>query len=451
MAVALLRSLAVAFFLGEAVRAYCQPALPEPEEQVIHYDAVDGLADPITMLQRQLTNQTTTLPFVPGFGYLPALLKVLDVPVSSQTLVFSKTSSQADLVNPRTPRAIYFNDQVSIGWVPGSPDIDVAAVDSKRGPIFYTLAQSPEGPPRFTRRADCIQCHEGRKTLDVPGLLVRSVYTMPDGTAVGQVDGFVNGHNSPLELRWGGWYVSGTHGATLHLGNTFVTRADHPELSNLAAGANVTDLRSRFDSTRYLSPHSDLVALLVLEHQVRMQNLITHASYETRLALDELAHERPLRETSPGALPAWTEQRIALAGELLLEYLLCRDEAPLNGPLAGTSEFAAEFQRCGPRATNGRSLHQLDLNTRLLRHPCSFLIYAAAFDALPREMKNYLWDRLEQILSGKDTSPTYATISLHARQDLLEILKETKPEFAAWLRVRPASSASKTGRGLVLR
>src|SRR5204863_6680952 len=124
------------------------------------------------------------------------------------------------------------------GWVPGGRVIDLAAVDPKRGPIFYTLDQRPDGSPKFTRPADCMQCHLGPKTLNVPGLVVRSVVTASDGTALSQVPGFVNGHNSPLEERWGGWYVTGTHASALHLGNTFVTNRENPERIDLSAGAN---------------------------------------------------------------------------------------------------------------------------------------------------------------------------------------------------------------------
>lgn len=208
----------------------------------------------------------------------------------------------------------------------------------------------------------------------------------------------------------------------------------------------ITDLRDRFDTSRYLSPQSDLVALLVLEHQVRMQNLITRANYEMCYALDEQKmHATNLflsgvpnlttRATSTdGTIPDWPQQRIALAAEMLLEYMLFRNEAPLKGPVKGTSEFAAQFERGGPRDSKGRSLRQLDLQTRLSRYSCSFLIYSTAFDTLPQEMKTYLCRRLQQILTGQDRSATYATMTPRDRQDVLEILLETKPEFAAWLR-----------------
>lgn len=420
--------LALALFTATSGPMFGEPVLGDSEERIIHYEATDGLTDPVARLQKRLADETATLKFEAGRGYLASLLEVLRIPVSSQGLVFSKTSSQRHHTNPQTPRAVYFGDDTSVGWVPGGRVIDLASVDPNRGPIFYTLEQSPEGPPRITRGADCMQCHLDQKTLNVPGLLVRSVHTASNGMPVATVDGFVSGHNSALAERWGGWYVTGTHSGDRHLGNAFVTNLDHPERADFSTGANVTDLRDWFDTSPYLSPHSDLVALLVLEHQVRMQNLITRANYETRYALDE-QNTQATRTT-----PDWPQQRIALAAEMLLEYLLFRNEAQLKGPVKGTSEFAANFERSGPRDSKGRSLRQLDLQTRLSRYPCSFLIYSAAFDALPQEMKTYLWRRLEQILTGQDRRVTYATMTSRDRQDVLEILLETKPEFAAWMR-----------------
>jgi len=418
-------------FVVSSVWVSGESVLGDAEERIIRYEAADGFADPVSMLQKRLAEGSVRLKFEPGRGYLPSLLEALGIPVLSQGLVFSKTSSQRDHTHPKTPRAVYFNDDVSVGWVPDGPVIDLAAVDPKRGPIFYTLEQSSNTPPRFSRNNDCMRCHLGPKTLNVPGLVVQSVYTSSHGIPVKTVDGFVSGHNSVLEDRWAGWYVSGTHAGASHLGNILITDVNHPELSDPTAGANVTNLHNRFDTNRYLSPHSDIVALLVLEHQVRMQNLITRANYETRYALDEQA-QRATNAT--GTASDWPQQRIALAAETLLEYMLYRNEAPLKGPVKGTSAFAVQFERDGPRDSRGRSLRQLDLQTRLARYPCSFLIYAPAFDALPTEMKSYLWQRLKQILTGEDQSAPYATMSPRDRQVIFEILLETKPEFAAWVR-----------------
>ncbi|PWU11112.1 MAG: hypothetical protein C5B50_23995 [Verrucomicrobia bacterium] len=437
-----------------------QGALPEVDDPVIHYNSSEGLTDPVTQLQRDMAAGTRHLKFESKRGYLSSLLKTLHVPVSSQTLVFSKTSSQKEQTSPRTPRAVYFSSDVYVGWAPGCPVIDLASVDSKRGAVFYTLEQTANTSPTLKRQFDCLSCHDTARTLQVPGFFVRSVHTGPDGTPLATVRGFESGHGSSLDQRWAGWYVSGTHISAkvlsqglvpgkgegeLHLGNVISSDRDHPEKVDARLGANLRDLRSHFDAPLYLSPQSDIVALLVLEHQVRMHNLLTRASYEAQYALAELAGKgkelgdvENLNVDSP-----WPQQRIAQAGERLLEYMLFRDEAPLKGPVKGTSSFAAEFQRIGPRASGGRSLRQLDLKTRLFRYPCSFLIYSSSFDGLPREMKNYVWRRLDQILKGDDwggdslvpaPDQTCASMSAEDRRAVRDILIETKPEFATFTR-----------------
>jgi len=438
------------------VPARGESVLGDPEERIIGYENSDTLSDPVSRLQKDLIDGKAHLTFEPGQGYLRSLLEALRVPKSSQALVFSKTSSQSEHVSPQTPRALYFNEDTYVAWVPGAPMIDLASVDPVRGSIFYTLQQTNGVHPNFSRRNECLQCHLRRSTWNVPGLVVKSVYTAADGTALAAVDAFINGHNSGLQHRWGGWYASGSSSGAGHLGNVFVVSTSHITQIDLASGANITDLSGRFEHDRYLSCHSDLVALLVLEHQVGMQNLITHASYEARYALDELARisareilpedghsqkvfapavgkSSPGQASFPFVAATWPQQRIAMAGELLLEYMLFRNEAPLSGEVKGTSGFAAEFQNVGPRASNGRSLRQFDLRTRLFRYPCSFLIYSEGFDALPQELKSYLWGRLQQILTGQDRSAPYAALSGEDRQNVLEILRETKPEFAAWL------------------
>lgn len=412
-----------------------EPIFAPTEERIIEYDSTTNLQDPVAVLQRRLESGKVHLRFDEKSGYLPSLLDALHVSHSSQVLVFSCTSSQANHTSPHSPRALYFNDLVSLGWVPNGEDVDLISIDPSVGPVFYTLTQKSAAVPRFERRNDCMRCHLVPRTLFVPGLIVRSFYTSTNGTPLATVANFVNGHNSPLVERWGGWYVTGTHPHELHLGNLFVSNSTEIDRLDRSRGANVTDLRPYFDTERYLSRDSDLISLLVLEHQVRMQNLITRANYETRYALDELATPRP-----PNAIgsPDWPRQRIAQAGEDLLQYMLFRDEAPLHGPIKGTSNFAREFERSGPRASGGRSLRQFDLNGRLFRYPCSYLIYSPAFDALPDPIKEFLWMRLEEILSGKDHSAAYAAFAAADRKAVFQILRETKPEFASWLKNKTA-------------
>src|SRR5947209_5920953 len=289
----------------------------EPTDTVIRYLSSDGLSDPVTILNQRIQSGKTKLVYEPEHGYLKSVLHELNVPVDSQTLVFSKTSNQAGHTSPKTPRAIYYNDHVYVGWAQNDDFIDVASIDPKKGPIFFTIDQSPS-KPEIRRDAGCMQCHIGPKTLNVPGILLRSVYAMPNGKAVGQVNGFVSGHNNPLKDRWGGWYVSGTHGEDVHLGNAFWAGKDVAK-EDLKPSSDVTRLDDFFDTSKYLVPTSDTVALLVLDHVSRMQNILTLARYETLYALHDQAKS-----------PAYARDRIARAGEQLLAYMLFRNEAAMH-------------------------------------------------------------------------------------------------------------------------
>ncbi len=195
-------SLVIVALVGPTVRA--QLEISDPDEAVIHYHSDEGLSDPVARLQSSLATRQTSLQFTAQRGYLDAVLKEFGINPSSQGLAFSKSSSQAERTSPRTPRAVYFNDNVSVAWVPGAPVIDIAAVDPQRGPIFYTLEQKTDAAPRFIRNADCLRCHSNPQTVNVPGLLVRSLYTSEDGTPLAKVPRFVSGYNSALDLRWGG-------------------------------------------------------------------------------------------------------------------------------------------------------------------------------------------------------------------------------------------------------
>ena len=88
---------------------------------------------------------------------MESVLKALDVPTESQVLVFSKTSFQASRIVPRLPRALYFNDHVSVGFVRGGDVLEIASVDPKQGVIFYTLDQQPAEKPQFLLQTD--NCH----------------------------------------------------------------------------------------------------------------------------------------------------------------------------------------------------------------------------------------------------------------------------------------------------
>jgi hypothetical protein len=388
----------VLVFVSGGLAAGAETWLGEWEESVIHYDSNGDLKDPVAVLQRRIENHQVKLKFEKNRGYLKSLLDALQIPRSSQGLVFSKTSSQADWTSGRTPRAVYFNDKVYVAWTPDAPQIDLISMDPNKGPIFYVLSQKQESSSKFARQTDCRLCHQGGKTMFWPGLVAKSVHTTADGKPMSREVAFSLGHETPISFRWGGWYVTGMlEGAVVkegHLGNIFTADPDRPGQRDRSLGSDLKDLKGAIDSPRYLSATSDVVALLVFEHQTRMHNLLTQANYETRLALAQGGQS--------GGSSDESRARIEQAGERLLEYMLFRREAPLDGSFQGTTRFAAEFECRGPRDSRGRSLRELQLKTRLFRYPCSYLVYSPSFDGLPQEMKSYLWLRLEQILTGRE-------------------------------------------------
>lgn len=370
--------------------------------------------DAVAQLNARLQRGEVTLESNGPSGYLASVLKALDVPVESQVLVFSKTSFQAPRINPTNPRAIYFNDMVSVGWVRTGPVLEFVAHDPKQGAIFYTMSQSPDGIPEFERNDTCTMCHASDATHNVPGMFVGSVFPGTDGTTM-YGPAYTTDHRSPFELRWGGWFVTGTHHANRHMGNALATNPADLAAMVTPESVHVTDLAGRFDMTGYLSPHSDIVALLALEHQAQMLNLITRVGWEARVGAE--AH-RPLE---------------AAAAELV-DYLLFVDEAPLPGPIAGTTAFAATFSSTGPRDSKGRSLRDLQLERRLLKYPCSYLIYSETFEQLPQVAKDVVYQRMWDVLTGRVTDGRYAALSQDDRTNVIEILRETKKELPAyWL------------------
>jgi hypothetical protein len=384
----------------------------------------------VSRLIDRVQSGETTLQHDERFGYLKSLLAELDVTVSSQMLVFSKTSLQRHRIGPRTPRALYFSDEAYVGFCQEGEVLEISAVDPQLGTVFYTLDQQAEARPHFRRQFDtCLICHGSSQTKEVPGHVVRSVLADATGFPILLSGTYRIDQTSPLARRWGGWYVTGTHGDQRHLGNLIARPRSEPETVDNSAGMNRTSLDDRFDTGNYLSGHSDIVALMVLEHQADAHNYITRANFLTRQATH---YQQTLnRELGEPADRVWdsTKSRIKNAGEPLVEYLLFCDEAKLTSPIQGTSGFAEEFVERGPRDSHGRSLRDLDLVTRMFKYPCSYLVYSPSFAALPTEVKSYVSRRMQEVLSGRDDSPKFAHLSAADRQAIREILDETLPSW----------------------
>ena len=381
----------------------------------------------VSRLQQQLDEGHLALTFDDEKSYLPSLLEALEVPVESQMLVFSKTSLQMRRISPRTPRAVYFNDDVYVGYCQSGDVLELSAVDAQLVTVFYTLDQQAADKPRFLRRVDnCLVCHSSSRTGGVPGHVVRSLYVDESGQPLLSAGSRMVDHTTPIEQRWGGWYVTGIHGTQNHLGN-FVVRGRHVEepVDN-SAGQNVIKLNGHFRGARYLSGHSDLVALMVMEHQTLVHNRIVKACFDTRQGLAYETMMNGMLNNPAGTRLESTTHRIKSTGDRLVEALLLVNEAKLVAPVKGTSGYTEQFAAFGPRDSLGRSLRDLDLTTRLFKYPCSYLIYSDAFDGLPAPSRDYVWHKLFDVLTGRETSEMYSHLSFSDRQAILEILCATK-------------------------
>lgn len=369
--------------------------------------------DRLASLGARIAAGTLRFDVDPKLGVLLSLLKALDVPPESQLLVFSKTSFQFPRVSPQLPRALYFNDEVAVGVVPGSSVIELATTHPKAGARFYTL----EGPTRvdapIVRRDVCLRCHHGVATMGVPGLFVSSVFPSASGTP--ERDGaIVTDHRTAFPDRWGGWFVDGLPPRLPHRANAVAMNPARP--------TSLTPMRParRLDASRYLSTTSDPVALMVLEHQTQGLNLLIRLGWEARL-------------TAHGGEGAPTAAVLTRRIDEVARYLLSLDEAPWPAPLAEPSRFAASYAARGPKDAAGRSLRTFDLTSRLLRYRLSPLIYSAVFDALSGDTRARLLTRLFDALTGRAPLDGRVRLDPAERAAILEIVRDTKPDLPdAW-------------------
>ena len=350
-------------------------------------------------LNRKLADGSAKLVFDDKTGYLKSVLELLKIPVESQVLVYTQTSQQARHITMTNPRAVYFNDEASVGYIRGAGLLEIVAQDAKLGSIFYVVHQQSGGAPRFGREQQCLRCHLSWDTLGVPGMSVLS--TFPRASDREYANGFFVDHYRQIRERWGGWYVTGARVPRRHMGNLPLILPQPPA----APPGGRLSLEGQFDLTGYLTPYSDVVALMVLDHQVHFTNLVTRATWEARLG---------------------NAMRIAEAADTLADYVLFVDEAPVTeGPIAGSSGFTEVFVSQGRKDAKGRSLRELDLETRLQKYPLSYMIYSPQFQAMPEAPKNLVIGRINDVLSGKITGPKYAHLTPTLRTAIREILNAT--------------------------
>jgi hypothetical protein len=350
-------------------------------------------ADAVTVLGRQLSEGAASIEFDDRHGFLRSVLDRLAVPVESQILLFSKTGLQHPFTTPENPRALYFNDRVVVGYIPGAPVLELASHDPNQGVIFQTLPQDAGmgNAPKFVRPDRCLGCHLSANSLGVPGILVRSMFTDTTGRARPELGSAIVDHRTPIEQRWGGWYVTGTHGETRHRGNAMVTpRLEKGEDAITAATLNHTALDPRVDVSKYPLATSDIAALMVFDHQGHAINLLTRLGWEARVA------------AADGRLD-FSKGELAEMARETAEYLALQGEATLGAPIRGSSGFTTRFATIGPRDRQGRSLRELDLQTRLFKYRCSYMIYSPAFDALPAEARDAVLARMRGLITDRGT------------------------------------------------
>ena len=341
---------------------------------------------------------------------LVSLLAALDVPVSSQLLVYSATSFQGGLIRPENPRALYFNDEVYVGYVPGGR-FEVAAIDPDLGPVFRIFRPVQNGRPEITRSERCMNCHAGRTSHQVPGLVAESVICTGTGATL---DGFRReqvGHTIPLNLRLGGWHVTGAHEHGDHLGN----------LMGEAAPGGYRRLPdapgSLFNWANYPVRTSDLLPHLIHEHQLGFHNLVTLAVYRTRDALD----------AGHGTIRAEDRATLEDLARQLTRYLLFAGEAALPvGGVQPDADYLRDFLARRIATADGASLRDLDLHTHLLRYRCSYMIHTASFTALPAEFKSLVLANLTAALREENGAPDFAYIPTAEKRAIRTILRETK-------------------------
>ncbi len=358
----------------------------------------------VDVLNQKLANKSASLTYDSQTGYLKSVLDLLNIPVESQVLVYTQTSLQARHIRIDNPRAVYYNEVASVAYIRGAGLLEIVVQDPAMGSVFYTVRQEPVAAATFGRDQQCLSCHVSWDTLAVAGQTILS--TFPRKNDADYANGFAVDHYRPIEDRWGGWYVTGTRVPARHAGNLPLFMAERPVTPPPAR----VSLDGQLDMTGYLTPYSDVVSLMVLDHQVHLVNLFTRATWESRVGGPR------------------SESRVAEAADAIVEYMLFVDEAPIiDGPIVGSSGFAEKFAAAGPRDAKGRSLRDLDLKTRLQKYPLSYMIYSAPFQALPPQVKDLVMGKIKRVLTGEDTDPKFTPLTPAVRQAIAEILKATLP------------------------
>jgi len=386
----------------------------------------------IARLQQRISTGAASLASTPQHGYLESVLAALNINPDSQALVFSKTSLQVEAISAATPRAIYFNDDTYVAWVQSTGILEIVTMDADLGPVFYTLSAADSRPDLNRQTLRCLTCHDSFAEMGggVPHFLFESIYEVQGDKLIPDAVSRETSSETPIAQRWGGWYVTGQDGGALHLGNILPPTSRAPVNIGKVRRGSLPSLTGLLDTGPYLRASSDIVALLVLDHQVSLHNAIIHANYKSRFVLNGLQPGTDAATASWAQLPAPLQLRLDLLLRPLVDALLMIHAAPLPDPVAGNTGYASWFQNRGIKDPRGRSLRQLDLTARVFRYPLSFLIYSEGFDALPLFVREHVYAQLARILRAPDPGIPYRSRSAADRTAAFDILLATKPEFA---------------------
>lgn len=379
--------------------------------------------DPAGVLGRGFSDGSVKLSGDTPLERMRQVLALLKIPESSQILVFSKTSKQNNLISPWTPRAIYFSENAYAAYVPGG-QMEIISHDPVLGPVFQVvdLNEGPVAPVMQRVTGECLSCHGTARTSDVPGVLVRSVFTDADGRPLLGYGSFLVDAATPLSRRWGGYYVTGSSSLP-HLGNRQFRKDETP--GERAAAPRFETVAGRVDAGRYPRATSDIVALLVLEHQCQVYNLMTAASYRYRrmswMSKTFDAASNP-DEGTAGKLA--DDDAKAIVGALLF-----KDAASLGDGVEGDETFQNAFTARFPKAKDGRSLAEFHLGSKLFANRCSHMIYSEVFRSMPERVKSAVVRRLRELLEGSEKVAGYEHLGKSERDRIAAILLETWPPY----------------------
>lgn len=398
--------------------------------------------NPIADLERKLQSGEVQLEWREPRGYFDSFLEALQIDPDSQVLVFSKTSLQYQKISWQKPRGIYFNDTTWIGFVQDSSIVEITTLDDRLGTVFYTFNNTREPTQRFERlNQRCLVCHDSNGTMGggIPLLLARSSIYDLDGNLLRDYSGTGNTTDStPFAERWGGWFVTGRHGGLSHFGNLQIagpgelTQLDTHMIGNL----DTLEGQGLFDTDPYLRSTSDLVALMVLEHQLTVLNQLTYVKFKAPAVLVRAKMDEALQATSWDALPERAQRALRRMLDRLVDTLLLKDAITLSEPISGNAGFRQWFETQAPQDAQGRSLRQLDLQQRLFRYPLSYLVQSRQVQMLPAFARDYVWRELAAILQGEKQHSAVAGWSAEDLTATLDILRTTQPDFVPYLQTQ---------------